>query len=140
MGIRSNKRWLHIICDRILRREGMSGSDGEDCGIGAELREQARDNSEVRTVPDAPAPNKTEVTLLDANVNYSPRAVPEPAPPEVLGRIDQGTSMMYVQTCFWVSAYVQQRAKMGDFSEDQLIEQFGMNVRRCINPNWKANA
>ena len=66
-----------------------------------------------------------------------PPPPPEVNEPEVLGVMSDGTSIMYVQTAFWVAAYVQQRARRGDFTEDQLIEQFGVNVRRCINPNWK---
>lgn len=54
-----------------------------------------------------------------------------------LNGINDATSLMYVQTCFWVAHYVRARAQRGDFSEDQLIEQFGVNVRKCINPEWK---
>lgn len=89
----------------------------------------------MRAVPDPPKPAEP----IDQNVNYSPPVGPEDNAPQVLGQISDGTSMMYVQTCFWVASYVRERARRGDFTQDQLIEQFGVNVRRCIDPEWKAN-
>lgn len=136
MGSGSNKRWYDIIRSRILGSRDVSEVDA-DSGTGESegAETPVRDNSEVRTIPDPPDP-KPEVPE-NTNVTYDPPAAPEQPAPQVLGAISDGTSMMYVQTAFWVAAYVRERARRGDFTEDQLIEQFGVNVRRCINPEWK---
>lgn len=137
MGNGSNKRWLDIIRDRILGPRNVRGSDGQDdCSGGAEVPAADGDNPEVRAIPEAQKPAEAPAP---ENVTYDPPPAPEPPPPQVLGQISDGTSMMYVQTAFWVANYVKARAQRGDFTEDQLIEQFGVNVRRCIDPDWKGH-
>lgn len=136
MGSGNDKRWFHILRDRILGDRELSGSaDDDDVGVGEEIRQSDNAGNGVQDVPPAPQAERP----TDQNVNYQPPAQIEDAPPHHLGAISDGTSMMYVQTAFWVAAYVRERASRGDFTEDQLIEQFGVNVRRCIDPEWKAN-
>lgn len=67
---------------------------------------------------------------------------PDRFPGQVLVREAQldGRAAMYVQTVFWVASYVKQRADKGDVSEEQLIEEFGMNVRQAIDPEWRPDA
>jgi len=63
-----------------------------------------------------------------------------PAPPRSLTIAESsmdGRAVMYVQTVFWVASYVRQRAKKGDVTQEQLIEQFGVNVRSAIDPEWR---
>lgn len=48
-----------------------------------------------------------------------------------------GPSSTYVQTCFWVASYVKARAARTNYTEEQLIEQFGVHVRNCIDPDWR---
>lgn len=144
MGSDNHKRWFHVLRDRILGTGELSeGEDGDDIGVGEEIRRQA--DSGCDGMQDAPPAQHDELTVetekLPPDVSdseYRPPKSPEDVPPQVLGAVSDGTSMMYVQTCFWVAAYVQQRALVGDFTHDQLIEQFGVNVRRCIDPSWKA--
>jgi len=140
MGSVYNKRWYDIIRDRILGREDVRDSDVEDdVGVGSEIR-RAGDSAghPVPPVSDA-TPTTGAEAPLDKHVSYQPPKVAEDNAPQVLGQITDGTSMMYVQTCFWVASYAKMRAERGDFTEDQIIEQFGVNVRRCIDPEWKAN-
>ena len=51
-----------------------------------------------------------------------------------------GRAVMYVQTVFWVASYVRQRAVMGAVRQEQLIEEFAMNVRQSIDPEWRPDA
>ena len=51
-----------------------------------------------------------------------------------------GRAVMYVQTVFWVASYVRQRAVKGDVTQEQLIEEFAMNVRQSIDPEWRPDA
>lgn len=138
MGSNNDKRWFHVLRDRILGNRELSGSTGDDdVGVGEEIRRQSDHAGDgVQDAPPAPQPERP----TDQHVNYTPPEGPEVAPPRNLGAMSDGTSMMYVQTCFWVANYVRLRAERGDFTEDQLIEQFGVNVRRCINPEWKGQA
>lgn len=53
--------------------------------------------------------------------------------PEVNGPRAQ----MYVNHVIWVAAYTRQRAALGGITEEQIIGQFEMNVRRVMNPEWK---
>ena len=131
MGNGGNKHWYHVLRDKILGRGGLFGGSGED-GSGAEKTLQAT-VGDCAGVPAIPDKGKAE----NNHVRYTPPQGPEPEPPQVLGAVPDGTAMMYVQTCYWVAEYVRFRAKRGDFTEDQLIEQFGVNVRRCMNPDWK---
>jgi len=51
-----------------------------------------------------------------------------------------GRAVMYVQTVFWVASYVRQRAAKGGVTEEQLIEEFAMNVKQSIDPEWRPDA
>lgn len=51
-----------------------------------------------------------------------------------------GRAVMYVQTVFWVASYVRQRSARGDVTQEQLIEEFAMNVRQSIDPEWRPDA
>ena len=51
-----------------------------------------------------------------------------------------GRAVMYVQTVFWVASYVRQRSAKGDVTQEQLIEEFALNVRQSINPEWRPDA
>lgn len=84
--------------------------------------------------PPPPPPPEDESTPEIEQV-----AGPSVDGPDLRG-INDPSSLMYVQTCFWVAHYVRMRASRGDFTEDQLIEQFGVNVRKCIDPEWKPEA
>ena len=46
---------------------------------------------------------------------------------------------LYVNAVVWVANYVKQRGAVGDVSENQIIAQFEMNVRKLMDPNWKAH-
>lgn len=63
------------------------------------------------------------------------------SPPVPIATVDQpqldGPSATYVQTCFWVASYVKSRAARTGHTEEQLIEQFGVHVRNCIDPDWR---
>jgi len=48
-----------------------------------------------------------------------------------------GRALEYVRTVIWVAAYTKTRAAMGGITEEQIISQFEMNVRKCMDPNWK---
>lgn len=43
----------------------------------------------------------------------------------------------YVNTVVWVATYIKQRGSIGDVTEEQLMAQFEMNVRKIMDPNWK---
>ena len=136
MGSANNKRWYNVIRDKILGRSDVSGSTRDDTDrVGGEDPAAVCSDTEVRAVPT----DQREGTATE-DVTYTPPDGPEDNAPEVLGRVSDGTSMMYVQTCFWVASYVRLRAERGDFTQDQLIEQFGVNVRRCIDPEWRADS
>ncbi len=47
---------------------------------------------------------------------------------------------MYVQTVFWMATYVKAQAEKTGLSCDQIIEEFGVNVRRTIDPDWRPDA
>ena len=112
----------------------MHESDDTDDGDSGEgISATVSDHPEVRPVADEQPPDPK---ADDMNEPVSQ----EFAPPPALGQISDGTSIMYIQTCFWVASYAKMRAERGDFSQDQIIEQFGVNVRKCINPEWKADA
>ncbi len=51
-----------------------------------------------------------------------------------------GRAVMYVQTVFWVASYVRQRSAKGDVTQEQLIEEFALNVRQSIDPEWRPDA
>ena len=141
MGGANNKRWYNVIRARLFgRRKVPESASADGAGIERDLDTAIRDGADVQPVSpkvDKPA----EVVGVEyVATYYSPPEVPEPPAPTALRGIDDGSSMMYVQTCFWVAGYVEQRSQRGDFTQDQLIEQFGVNVRRCINPEWKADA
>ena len=43
----------------------------------------------------------------------------------------------YVNTVIWVATYIKQRGSIGDVTEEQLMAQFEMNVRKIMDPNWE---
>ncbi len=47
---------------------------------------------------------------------------------------DGPRAQMYVNHCIWMAAYVKQRAALGGITEEQIIGQFEVNVRRLIDP------
>lgn len=76
----------------------------------------------------------TGVTNMANEGQTPPRLPPSLAVPE--SSMD-GRAVMYVQTVFWVASYVRNRAKQGDVTQEQLIEEFGVNVRNAIDPDWR---
>lgn len=144
MGSNRNKRWYDAIRSAVLGRDSVRDSDAE---VGSGTDEEVRGTPQ-RDNPSVPANTPAEAApaeqgTTNQNIEHEELTVEvEKVPPEHnagpdLNGINDATSLMYVQTCFWVAHYVRQRAQRGDFSEDQLIEQFGVNVRKCINPEWK---
>ena len=51
--------------------------------------------------------------------------------------IDGPRAQMYVNHVIWVATYVKMRAAQGGITEEQIIGQFELNVRRIMNPDWK---
>ena len=45
----------------------------------------------------------------------------------------------YVNMVVGMATYVVNRAAMGGITEEQIIAQFELNVRKCMNPDWKPN-
>lgn len=76
---------------------------------------------------EAPPPPPPEDDPPDA----APPADFQPVPPN---------AATYVQICFWVAEHVRNQAERSQYTENELIEQFGMNVRKILNPEWRANA
>ncbi len=70
---------------------------------------------------------------------------PPPSPPSAPEHETSGPGygtppLVYVQILFWMADYVQQRSESTGLSHDQLIEEFGMNLRGTINPDWRPDA
>lgn len=76
-----------------------------------------------------------DVSVSDVDNDYSapPIVIPESAD------LDART-IMYVQTVFWMATYVKAQAEKTGLSCDQIIEEFGVNVRRTIDPDWRPDA
>ena len=93
--------------------------------------------------PEAPArpigATPTGVSNMAAGDDEKP---PTKFPGQVLIREAEmdGRAVMYVQTVFWVASYVRQRSAKGDVTQEQLIEEFAMNVRQSIDPEWRPDA
>ena len=46
---------------------------------------------------------------------------------------------VYISHCVWFASYVRSRAELGGITEEQIIAQFEMNVRKVMNPRWQAH-
>ena len=45
----------------------------------------------------------------------------------------------YVNMVIQMATYVVNRAAMGGITQEQIIAQFELNVRKCMDPDWKPN-
>lgn len=50
-----------------------------------------------------------------------------------------GSAYQYVNCAIWFATYVKNRAARGGITEEQIIAQFEMNVRKLMDPNWEPN-
>ena len=45
----------------------------------------------------------------------------------------------YINMVIQMASYVVDRAAMGGITQEQIIAQFELNVRKCMAPDWKLN-
>lgn len=91
------------------------------------------------TAPEAPVRPIGATPTGASNMAAGDEMPPTKFPGQVLIREAEmdGRAVMYVQTVFWVASYVRQRSARGDVTQEQLIEEFSMNVRQTIDPEWR---